>query len=410
MGEDMKKYDQWLHSKKKRRYVDIFDTNLQILFPKVEHGKSERINPDDRSRINKIKSFLIRIQKQDLEIYYKDFLHLMSIPHNGVKFYIIDSNKTLDDFNVAFNKFKKSKKIKSEKHSNINTNQENEITTKPIYKKSIQDLKNPNEKVLPESKNKEEIVSYSNPSPINVGTPLKNYGEFISQKRFDAKPNVKTSKVIYSKNRSNELVSYLKNLYKNRCQLCNERIEIGLNENYSEVHHIQPLNKHDGPDIIENMIVLCPNHHVMFDYGAITIDLNSQTVQHFKPSNPINKTKFTLKHTINKQFLDYHNHFIYQSTCSKEISSSIPSTNSKQIFDNQEQLNDSVKPFKLFASYGDTVTFFDYLLNDFETITLETFHNQHLMNNMQLMLLNKKIGEPFTFNNSNFIVINIINN
>ena len=44
-------------------------------------------------------------------------------------------------------------------------------------------------------------------------------------------------------------------------------------EYMSEVHHIRPLGKHDGADIIENMIVVCPNHHAMFDRGAITISL-----------------------------------------------------------------------------------------------------------------------------------------
>jgi hypothetical protein len=39
-------------------------------------------------------------------------------------------------------------------------------------------------------------------------------------------------------------------------------------------HHIQPLGRpHCGPDCIENLIVVCPNHHAMCDYGAIKLAL-----------------------------------------------------------------------------------------------------------------------------------------
>jgi putative restriction endonuclease len=37
--------------------------------------------------------------------------------------------------------------------------------------------------------------------------------------------------------------------------------------------HIRPLGApHNGPDVKENIIIcLCPNHHVLFDSGAITL-------------------------------------------------------------------------------------------------------------------------------------------
>lgn len=63
----------------------------------------------------------------------------------------------------------------------------------------------------------------------------------------------------------------LKKLYKNRCQICNYRLEINPQTHYSEAHHIWPL--HDGgDDDFSNMIVLCPTHHAEFDYGVICID------------------------------------------------------------------------------------------------------------------------------------------
>ena len=42
---------------------------------------------------------------------------------------------------------------------------------------------------------------------------------------------------------------------------------------YAEAAHIQPLGKpHNGPDVPENILCLCPNDHLLFDMGALTID------------------------------------------------------------------------------------------------------------------------------------------
>ncbi len=69
----------------------------------------------------------------------------------------------------------------------------------------------------------------------------------------------------------------LKKKYKDRCQVCNYRIQVSENTYYSEVHHIFPL-KDSGPDNFNNMIVLCPTHHAEFDYKAIGIDEDGKTI------------------------------------------------------------------------------------------------------------------------------------
>lgn len=90
----------------------------------------------------------------------------------------------------------------------------------------------------------------------------------------------------------------VKRLCNNRCQICGTAIQIGDDEYYSEAHHIQPLGEpHDGPDIIENMLCVCPNHHVMLDYGGIGLE------------NP--KLLFTEEHPVSQVFIDYHNHNIF---------------------------------------------------------------------------------------------------
>jgi HNH endonuclease len=69
----------------------------------------------------------------------------------------------------------------------------------------------------------------------------------------------------------------LKKLYKDKCQICNYRIEISKGVYYSEVHHIFPLGK-GGADSFNNMIVLCPTHHAEFDFRVIYIGEDGQTI------------------------------------------------------------------------------------------------------------------------------------
>lgn len=64
------------------------------------------------------------------------------------------------------------------------------------------------------------------------------------------------------------------------CQVCGHKQLRGDGEPYAEAHHIKPL-KHDGPDVLENLLVLCARHHVDFDYGAIAVDPEDcRTIRH----------------------------------------------------------------------------------------------------------------------------------
>jgi hypothetical protein len=78
------------------------------------------------------------------------------------------------------------------------------------------------------------------------------------------------------------------------CQLCNEQFLIGKDKPYVEAHHIKPLGKeHNGPDVKENIICVCPNHHALLDFGAIKLE---------------NGTFLS----IDQQYINYHNNIIFQ--------------------------------------------------------------------------------------------------
>lgn len=61
----------------------------------------------------------------------------------------------------------------------------------------------------------------------------------------------------------------VKRLHGFRCQMCGERVETPTGP-YAEAAHIRPLGRpHDGPDVLANVLCLCPTHHAMFDlYGV----------------------------------------------------------------------------------------------------------------------------------------------
>jgi predicted restriction endonuclease len=95
-------------------------------------------------------------------------------------------------------------------------------------------------------------------------------------------------------NRQQSLVAALKDLYGHTCQLCSTKLQIEEEKFYSEVHHIQPLGQpHNGPDNSKNMIVVCPNCHVLLDFRAIEIKNGA--------------LKILAPHVVDDVYLDFHN-------------------------------------------------------------------------------------------------------
>lgn len=100
--------------------------------------------------------------------------------------------------------------------------------------------------------------------------------------------------------RDTKRAAIVKSLYQYKCQLCGCRLQLKDESFYAEAHHIKPLGKpHNGPDIKENIICVCPNHHALLDYGAIKLDLSQINMAH--------------PHRIAKIFVDYHNNVIYKN-------------------------------------------------------------------------------------------------
>ncbi|WP_198370335.1 HNH endonuclease [Roseomonas rosulenta] len=113
--------------------------------------------------------------------------------------------------------------------------------------------------------------------------------------------------------RNQLLAMRLKAHYGHTCMACGSRLAVGLDPErfYSEAAHIKPLGKpHDGPDSPDNMIVLCPNHHLQFDRGIVSLEATRggfRFVSHI-PKDPIHHRALTLEpgHALDASCVTWH--------------------------------------------------------------------------------------------------------
>ena len=106
--------------------------------------------------------------------------------------------------------------------------------------------------------------------------------------------------------RDTALSKEVKELYDFKCQICDFRIDVETGF-YAEGAHIKGLGKpHNGPDTSDNILCLCPNHHVMFDRYTFTI-ANDLALIGIPGKLNVHKN-----HVINKDYLNYHRKLAYK--------------------------------------------------------------------------------------------------
>lgn len=102
------------------------------------------------------------------------------------------------------------------------------------------------------------------PEKVTAGQEVREEPAEYSVPR---RQELRTSRIVRDSARARKI----KALYKHRCQMCGTRLECPAGP-YSEAAHVRPLGApHNGPDTEDNILCLCPNHHVLFDNGAISI-------------------------------------------------------------------------------------------------------------------------------------------
>lgn len=110
---------------------------------------------------------------------------------------------------------------------------------------------------------------------------------------------VRTQRVV----RTTAVAEWIKSTYDYVCQVCGVRLSMGASA-YAEAAHIRPLGTpHHGPDVVENVLCLCPNHHVLFDRGGIAIN-DDMSVVATRDGKSIGA--LFVKHNIDLEHIRYH--------------------------------------------------------------------------------------------------------
>ena len=135
----------------------------------------------------------------------------------------------------------------------------------------------------------------------------------IDKLESELKPTLKTdyrraeraASTVNRLKRNVKLSEQIKKMYEYKCQICNTYLKTPFG-GIAIGAHIKGLGKpHNGPDIIENMICLCPNHHEQFDDFGFYIDSQTYEIKGLEnfEGKKINLNK---KHSIDREFLEYH--------------------------------------------------------------------------------------------------------
>jgi hypothetical protein len=115
--------------------------------------------------------------------------------------------------------------------------------------------------------------------------------------------------------RNTLLGAEIKRRYHNICQVCRIPVPLHGSQCYAEAHHLWPLGSpHFGPDDASNILVLCPNHHAMFDRGAVTIKPDTLKILHAVEGVFSKDARLFLEpwHQLGQKYLKYHHQEIFE--------------------------------------------------------------------------------------------------
>jgi len=149
------------------------------------------------------------------------------------------------------------------KHIDYNkTTGDSKITLRKVYNEYLK-LSNIN---LSNSQKDEieqiEIIDlYKEKSKKKLKTELENLPELESEEVYVNQKKYK---------RNNKAIALIKLLRDNVCQICGEYIRKKDGTKYIEAAHIK-AKRDSGNETLENILLLCPNHHKEFDLGDLKI-------------------------------------------------------------------------------------------------------------------------------------------
>ena len=141
-----------------------------------------------------------------------------------------------------------------------------------------------------------KLIKENDPYQLTKDTTLNDQETEASGNQTPSRKETTILRVV----RDTKQAKKIKQLYEYRCQVCNIILE-GSAGPYAEAAHIKPLGSpHNGPDTFDNLLCLCPNHHVLFDTGGFVVDekMNLVGLDGELTVHP--------EHKINNEYVQYH--------------------------------------------------------------------------------------------------------
>ena len=116
-------------------------------------------------------------------------------------------------------------------------------------------------------------------------------------------PPLRRASVINRRVRDTEVAASVKRLYGNKCQMCGTQLKTAAGA-YAEAAHIRPLGiPHNGPDVLSNLLCLCPNCHTEFDGHAVAVDGEGRV---YRFGHQIGELHVRPEHELDFSQLAYH--------------------------------------------------------------------------------------------------------
>lgn len=134
---------------------------------------------------------------------------------------------------------------------------------------------------------------------MDADTPLLTSGSPTDS------PAAREESVVQRLVRSTAVARQVKHMYSHACQICGSVIETKAGP-YAEGAHIKPLGRpHDGPDVVGNILCLCPNDHVRFDQGYFTLSSDVNVVR-ADTQVALGPLRLSAHHGLRLDCVDYH--------------------------------------------------------------------------------------------------------
>nr|WP_281286329.1 YDG/SRA domain-containing protein [Actinoallomurus bryophytorum] len=135
--------------------------------------------------------------------------------------------------------------------------------------------------------------------------PQARTGQPQSNRRGGPAPNQweRVASGVYRDRRISERVI---EAHDSECQICGTFLEAPGGRRYARAVHIRGLSvPHEGPDVPENILCLCPNHSVLFELGSFTMNDDLEIIDEVS-KEIVGDLRTNKKHRVGVDYIRYH--------------------------------------------------------------------------------------------------------